>query len=126
METPLNDQSEEWVNPDAPPHTDDAAEGVRMLDEPLSPEDVAAAEEEARRRIEEAGPEEQHYLVRMDSGKVVKDQREYNHCITKRIALKAVTYDEAIALVEQEEEARRVRKEKKDRRKRNRRHGRNR
>lgn len=126
MNSNYQDTEGEWVNPDAPPHTLDVAEGVRMLDEPLSPEVVAAAEAEAKRRIEEAGPEEQHYLVRMDSGKVVKDQREYNHCITKRIALKAVTYDEAIALVEQEEEARRVRKEKKDRRKRNRRHGRNR
>jgi hypothetical protein len=82
--------------------------------------DVAMIEqfhEDARRRIEEAPLEEQHFFRRGDNGKIVQTQAEYARCARKRVPLEIVTFEEAREALEAEDAARKRRREKKLRRK---------
>jgi hypothetical protein len=113
----LNQEPEEWTDPEAPPAYESVGEALEALGEPLTQEQIDAFNEEAQRIIDGAGPEHQMYLQRLDNGKVVATRREYGHCARKGVQLRPITYQEAVALLEVEGEKRAARKAKKEARK---------
>ena len=104
-------EPEEWVDPNAPPWYEDVAEGLAALG--TAEED----EETVRGLIERRERESQRYLVRQDSGKLIKTRAEMMRCRKKGVPVGSVSYPEALALIAAEDQARNERHEKKLRRK---------
>jgi len=106
------DEPEEWVNPGAPPYFEGITpEALASLGTPEEDEEIVCATVEQWKR------ERARYLVRQDSGKLVRTRAEMMHCRRKGVTVADVSYPEALALIAADDQARNERYEKKLRRK---------
>lgn len=107
---PLNVGTEEFVQP---PVFDNAADGLAYMDEQAALEEMRIAAERAI--AADTDPRRQNYYMRTDTKTVVKDEREFNACVAKKVPLKVIPYSHAVQLVKEEDA--RKRKALKDKRK---------
>lgn len=107
---PLNVGTEEFVQP---PVFDSAADGLAYMDEQVALEEMRIEAEKAIGA--DTDPRRQNYYMRTDSKTVVRDEREFNACVAKKVPLKVIPYSHAVQLVKEEEA--RKKKAQKDKRK---------
>lgn len=108
----IQDEVEEWVNPDAPPAFEDIGEGLDFLDEAeRAARDEMEVVARERMKLDTEDPTQQQYFRREDKRTIVRTEAEYVQCQVKGIRMTVVPYEAAVhALKEQEA---RVRQEKK-------------
>lgn len=107
------------------PAFEDIREGLDYMDEQRALEEMRIAAERAM--AADTDPRTQSYYMRTDTKTVVKDEREFNQCVAKKISLKVIPYSHAVQLLKEEEarkksalKAKRKKKAAKQSRKRNR------
>src|SRR4249920_3440466 len=81
--------------------------------------DIGELKAEAQRRIEAAAddPTIQSYFVRQDTKTVIKTDKEYDWCQSRKIPLSIVSYTMAAALLRAEDEKKRKKKSKRKKQK---------
>lgn len=102
----IREMQTEFVNYAELPIFDDNKDNqaVNFMDE----QEAAALkemEEEAQRQMAAAqeDPTTQNYFMREDRRTVVKDDKEYMHCLKSRIPMKVIPYGHALQLLKEEE-----------------------
>lgn len=110
---PLNAIEEEWVNPDAPPHTYDIKEGLERLERGLPQEEIDRIHAEVQAEMERNDPSKQNYFMRLDTKSLIKTEAEYNYVMANGIPFKVVPFSHARqVLMEEDARKRNVKKAK--------------